>query len=355
MKLCLLADAGSVHTQRWAAAHAERGHEVTVLSLRPGDLGPVPVVDLSPPRRMGKLGYLAVANKARALLGRIRPDLVHAHYATSYGLLGALSRYHPFIISVWGSDVFDFPRRSPIHAMLLRYNLGCADMLASTSQCMRAEVAKYTHKEVVITPFGIDTTLFTSRSRGDEGHRFGEVTIGLVKALEKNYGISVLVDAFELLARVHSDLRLLIVGGGSESGMLEAMIQRSPFASRIRLMEPVPHALVPQVLHSMDIFAMPSDSESFGVAALEASACGLPVVASRVGGLPEVVIDGETGVLVPPRDPAALAYALQPLVESAELRCRLGENGRAFVEREYSWPDCVDMMERAYSTVRGIR
>jgi glycosyltransferase involved in cell wall biosynthesis len=352
MRLCLLADAGSVHTQRWAASLSERGHDVTVLSLRPADLGTVRVIQLAPPRVLSKLGYLAVAHRVGAFLDELRPDLLHAHYATSYGLLGALSGFHPLVVSAWGADVFDFPRRSPLHSRLVRYNLSRADVVASTSRFMGAEVRRYTDKDVEVTPFGVDMTRFTPAAprRRDPGDG---VTIGLVKALEEKYGVRVLVDAFELVAGSHPDLRLTIVGGGSQRAALDATIRRSRFASRVRLLPAVPHLEVPQMLRQMDVFAVPSiaDSESFGVAAIEASACGLPVVASRVGGLPEVVIDGETGILVPPGDPAALARALEPLVESDELRRRLGANGRAFVERVYDWSDSVDVMERLYAEV----
>src|SRR5215472_16437268 len=269
MRLCLLADASSVHTQRWAVALSERGHDVTVLSLRPADLGPVLVVHLSPPAALSKLGYLAVSNRVRALLDQIRPDLLHAHYASSYGLLGAVSGFHPYIVSAWGADVFDFPRRLPLHAWVVRYNLRSADVVASTSRFMKREVQRYTNKDVCVTPFGVDTAQFTPAPAAECGGREG-VTIGLVKALEEKYGVGVLVDAFELLARRHPEVRLTIVGRGSKRASLDAAIERSPFNSRMRLMPAVPHPQVPELLRQMDVFAVPSvaDSESFGVAAI---------------------------------------------------------------------------------------
>lgn len=354
MKLCLLSDAGSVHTQRWAAALGARGHDVTVLSLRPAALDGVRVINLAPPARLGKLGYLTIVRNVRVHLAALEPDLLHAHYATSYGLLGALSTHRPLMISAWGADVFDFPRRSFLHSMLLKYNLRHADVIASTSHIMKAEVQKYTDREVQVTPFGVDTTMFSPALGGERNGPDG-LTIGLVKKFEEKYGIRVLISAFELLARRHPKLRLMIAGGGDQRPLMESIVDRLGLQSRVRLMPPVSHVRVPDLLHSIDIFAVPSvaDSESFGVAAIEASACGLPVVASRIGGLPEVVIDEETGILVPPGDPAALAGALERLIESPDLRTRLGLNGRAFVERTYSWNDSVDRMERIYATACG--
>jgi L-malate glycosyltransferase len=349
MRICLLADAGSVHTRRWAAAMAERGNTISVLSLRPGDVAGVNVVDLSPPPSLGKLGYLTVRNGVRRLLRDIRPDVLHAHYATSYGLLGALAGFRPYMVSAWGADVFDFPRRSPLHAALLRFNLRRADVVACTSLFMRGQVERYARRAVEVTPFGVDTAQFSPARDGTEKPGRG-VTIGLVKALEEKYGVPVLVRAFEILAERHSDVRLMVVGDGSQRTAIEAAVERSPAASRIQLLPAVPHSRVPALLRTMDVFVVPSiaESESFGVAAIEASACQLPVVASRLGGLAEVVIDGETGILVSPNDPVALAAGIEPLLESADLRRRLGLNGRAHVERAYGWNESVNLMERLY-------
>jgi glycosyltransferase involved in cell wall biosynthesis len=102
----------------------------------------------------------------------------------------------------------------------------------------------------------------------------------------------------------------------------------------------------------IDVFVVPSvlDSESFGVAAVEAAACGLPVVASRVGGLVEVVRDGETGFLVPPRDTESLVNKLTALIGSPDMRAQMGANGRALVEREYSWTTCMEKMSQIYES-----
>jgi glycosyltransferase involved in cell wall biosynthesis len=100
---------------------------------------------------------------------------------------------------------------------------------------------------------------------------------------------------------------------------------------------------------------MPSIWEGFGVSAIEASAMMLPVVASNVHGIPDVVIDRRTGILVPPADPAALASAIARLVANPAERERLGRAGRALVEREYRWSDNAALMEQLYSEVSDAR
>lgn len=106
------------------------------------------------------------------------------------------------------------------------------------------------------------------------------------------------------------------------------------------------HDGVPQLLSRWDLSVMPSRFESFGVAALESAAMGVPVIASNVGGLPDTVCDGETGRLVPPGSSIALADAIVALLHDTELRQRMGQAGRAWVEKHYGWPRTVEQWEK---------
>jgi glycosyltransferase involved in cell wall biosynthesis len=121
----------------------------------------------------------------------------------------------------------------------------------------------------------------------------------------------------------------------------------------VRFLGDLAHEDVPAALQRMDIFAMPSTWEGFGVSAVEASAMQLPVVASNIHGIPDVVVDGETGLLVPPRDPAALANALERLAGNPELRRRMGAAGRAFVAAHYRWEDNAAQMAALYQRALG--
>ncbi|MNT54642.1 Alpha-D-kanosaminyltransferase [compost metagenome] len=100
---------------------------------------------------------------------------------------------------------------------------------------------------------------------------------------------------------------------------------------------------------------MPSVHESFGVAAIEASSCALPVVASWGGGVGEVVLDEVTGLLVPPNDPEILADALERLLDDARLRAEMGTNGRALVRKAYDWTKNADQMEALYRSVMEVQ
>jgi L-malate glycosyltransferase len=351
MKICYVANANSIHTQRWVIGLSDLGYDLTVISPKSprSDVLGDRVIDLSSTSN-SNINYLKIVTKIKSIVDRIEPDILHAHYATGYGFLGRICKYHPFIISVWGSDIFEFPRKSWLHRSLLKTNLQAADIVLSTSKIMAAETQKYIpiDKPIEITPFGVDTDLFLPT-----GDRYGDreyLTIGIIKTLESIYGIDILITAFSLISKQYSNLKLLIIGNGSQLTALQQQAIDLGLDNRIEFLPAIPHHLVPAYLAKIDVFVMPSREESFGVAVLEASACGLPVVASNVGGLPEVIADGVTGFLVPPGQPQAISEKISKLIESPALRQSMGTNGRNFVEENYKWSDSLHKMSAIYQS-----
>jgi L-malate glycosyltransferase len=370
MRLCLLADAASIHTRRWAEFFAARGHEVHLVSMRPAAYERVTVHLIRPP--LGRGGYLLAAAGARWRVRELAPDLVHAHYASSYGLWGALCGRRPLLVSVWGSDVCDFPRRGPLQRRLLQWNLSRADVLCATSEALARETALYAPTGAVIerTPLGVDTDRFSPRPGGN---RHEGVIIGTARNLRRTYGLDVLLEAVGRLKKsgvgcwVLGDrsehpapdtqhltpLSVWIAGAGPEEAALKAQARRLGIGEQVKFMGAVPHERMPAFMWGLDLFVNPSRAESFGVAALEAAASGVPVVASNVGGLPEVVADGETGLLVPAEDPAALAAALAGLIGDPARRRALGRSARERAVALYDWQACARRMEQLYEETLG--
>lgn len=345
MRLVLLGDARSPHVIRWAAYFALKGWEVHVISLRSGEIEGVTVHHLKP-LGPGRLGYITVVPVLRQLIRRLRPALVHAHYATSYGLLGVLSGGRPLIISLWGSDVFEWPHKSILHRALLRFNLRYANVLCATSQGLADAARPYAPGRFIeVTPFGVDLRRF------DVAPPHEGMVVGTARGLEWRYGIDLLIRAFSRVD--HPDARLVILGEGPQRAIYEALVAELGLKERVEMPGWVEPAEIPRAYQRFDVFVAPSRIEAFGVAVLEAEACGLPAVVSSVGGLPEVVADQVTGYVVPPEDPAALAAALQKLLDDPEKRRRMGEAARQFVADRYRWEDTAERMEQLYRQVIG--
>ena len=352
MRICFAAPANSAHIQKWCEWFLARGHEVHVISFTEGALPGAVVhrIDLGVDpdgSDRGKLKYLTAGGKIRRLIREIRPDAVNAHYATSYGAAMALSGVRGYALSVWGSDIYDFPRRSPLHRRLLQYSLRKAGRLFSTSGAMAAEAAKYTDRTFDITPFGVDMGLFSpaQRTRGEDG----TFVIGTVKILSSLYGIDTLIRAAALLRRSYPEmgLRVRICGDGPQAGEFAALAAEEGIGDITEFPGWISREEAARAWADMDAAVIPSARyESFGVAAVEAQACGTPVIVTEVEGLMETTVPGVSSLTVPRQDPQALAEAIRTLYLDPERRRRMGQAGRENALEKYELNRCFGKIEK---------
>ncbi|UIP27224.1 glycosyltransferase [Photobacterium sp. TLY01] len=360
MKIVLLSAASSIHTIRWANGLAEAGHEVHVISQHQATdvFNSAVSVHLYPFR--GILGYFSMVPAVRKLLRVLKPDIVNAHYASGYGTTARLVGYHPWLLSVWGSDVYDFPNKSLFHRWLVKKNLRSADKVASTSYCMADEARTLTPelKDIAITPFGVDLSSYVAMKPEPPVQKL-KLTIGTVKTMKNTYGIDILIRAYALLVKKFHDqpqlhapeLELRLVGGGEQTEELKKLVDHLGVADSVVFVGQVVHEQVPQELKKLDVYVALSRSESFGVAIIEAGAAGRPVVVSRVGGLPEVTIEGKTGFIVPSESPQAAADVIERLVFDSELRHQMGVHAQQHVAESYSWDVCIKTMLSLYKNI----
>jgi glycosyltransferase involved in cell wall biosynthesis len=352
MKIAVLAVATNIHTIRWANALAERGVDVLLITQQPprsSDYHPAVVFRILPFR--GALAYALNAPILRYAFDRSGADLLHVHYAGGYGAMAWLSGIRRRLVSVWGGDVYDVPHRSFLHRRLVLGALRGALRISSTSHVMADEVRRLGITEQIdVIPFGVDTSAFRTRPEAQGDDPF---VIGTVKSLQRKYGIDTLIRGFTAaladpaFAALNPILR--IAGEGEARAEYESLA-RALGQNRVRFEGHIDHGNVPDMLRQFHIYVAVSrdDSESFGVAIIEASACGLPVIVSDAGGLPEVVDHESTGLVIPRDSPSDLARAIVRLALDAPLRQRMGEAGRQRVQRQYEWSACVERMIQLY-------
>jgi glycosyltransferase involved in cell wall biosynthesis len=361
-RILFLADIDSAHTRKWAVSLAERGYEIGIFSLRKSEsrwFENYPAIRSFNEEGFAtekfhvasalKLSYLQFIPALKATIRKFQPEIVHAHYATSYGLLGVRAGFHPLVISVWGSDIFEFPRKSLLHRLLVFNNLKKADAIFSTSEVMKAEVLHYVNKEVAVTPFGVDVTVFSPQQTTSlfEGN---PKVIGTIKSLETNYGIDTLIKAFALVKKQYSnELKLLICGDGTKEQELKKLAQETGYADDILFAGRIDQQEVPRYHNMIDVFVNISIQESFGVAVVEAMACEKPVIVTTVGGLKEVVEENISGIFVPPSDVEKTAAAILGLLNDEEKAKRIGKAGRKNVLSRYDWEKNLDHIEKLYA------
>lgn len=353
MKICYLGDANSIHTKKICCFFRDKGYDVSVISLNDGEIDGVKVYSMAMKienqgNSIAKVRYLKNIMKIKKIVKEINPDILHAHYATSYGLIGSLAEYKPYIISVWGSDVYDFPKKSFIHEGLLKYNLKKADLILSTSKVMAEETNKYTNKEILITPFGVDIDKFKPNNMFKS--KAEEIVIGTVKTLEENYGIDSLIKAFHIVMNRNKNLKLKlrIAGKGSKEKQLKNLCKELKIEENVEFLGFVNQEEVPNIFNSFDIAVFPSIFESFGVAAVEAEACGVPVIVSDVGGLMEATNPEYSSLVFKKKDINDLAEKIEKLLYDNKLREKMGSNARKFVEEKYNYIDNFNCINSIY-------
>ena len=363
MKILILSDANSVHTYRWAKSLKSKGLNIEIFSLYQYEK------EFSPSykslginvttsnvnrfilykyrRNITKISYLFALRTLKKCIKRFNPQLIHAHYLTSYGILARLSGFRPYCISIWGDDVF-LSTKNFIMKNLLYFSLKNAQQLFSTSHAINDLILNQYNLSTKIIPFGVDTKIFTPLDR----IKTGPVIIGIIKSIESHNGIEFLVDAFNILKKKNiNNIELNIVGTGPLEKKIKKKVKQFKLETKVHFLGHIPHQKIVPQYQKLSIFVCPSIRESFGVSVIEASACALPIIANKVGGLMEVIQHGRTGYLLDATKPKKLADCLEKLIIDPKLRFSLGQNGRDFVKNNFDWETNVIEMVNVYKKI----
>ncbi|MFD5827146.1 glycosyltransferase [Lentzea sp. NPDC060358] len=336
------------------------GHELTVHTRRTGGSPPdrpgVVHVPAGPARPLGQDDVVPhLGEFARFLSARWEeapPDVVHAHHWTS-GLAAVLATRGtpiPIVLSYHGLAGGD---SAGIERLVGR---GAAGIVTTSGQETADLVRLGVRRSRISTvPWGVDTAVFTPH--GPATPRTGRVRVLAAGDLTPRAGLDDLVVALALV----SSTELVVAGGpdrrflpgNAEHARLAELAARHAVADRVSFIGHVPHAEMPALIRSADVVACPQRQSSFGVVALEAMACGVPVVASAVGGLAESVVHRVTGLHVPPHSPALLARALRLLLGDEVRRRELGAAGHDRVHLRHTWDRVAREVVRAYDRAAG--
>jgi L-malate glycosyltransferase len=211
------------------------------------------------------------------------------------------------------------------------------------------------HNQIDVVPNFIDPARY-ERAQGSPGaRRWGKPGERLLIHISNVRPVKRVLDVIRIFERVllHLPCRLRMVGDGPDRGKVEQYCREHNICQKITFLGSLP--LVEEVLVGADVFLLPSEQESFGLAALEALSCGVPVIASRAGGLPEVVDDGETGFLFPVGDVDAMAHAAVLLLTDSERRAAMSEAARRAAVERFGQAAVVAQYRAIYERVTGRR
>jgi N-acetyl-alpha-D-glucosaminyl L-malate synthase BshA len=303
---------------------------------------------------------LALATKMVEVARQHHLDLLHVHYAVPNAVSAILARQilapQPIkvITTLHGTDI-TLVGNDPSYVETTRFGIVESDRVTAVSEALRQATLEtfQIDKPIDVVPNFIDPERFHEALARDRGQRFGAPGERIVAHISNFRPVKRVEDVVSIFHRVLREVpcRLLLVGDGPELPRVERLARELGVRDRIDLIGTV--ATIEDVLAHCDLFLLPSETESFGLAALEALSCEVPVIASRVGGLPEVVCDGENGFLLPVGDVVGMADAALALLRDEERRRAFGVAGRRWAETRFARRDVVARYRSVYEAVVG--
>jgi len=352
-RIVYLADAGSIHTRRWVSYFVAQGYEAHVFSFLPGEIPGAQVYYLragSVRTEGGNWRYLAHLPTLHRRVRALRPALVHAHYLTSYGLLGALIDCHPLVMTAWGSDVLVTPQRSPLYRRLLRFTLRQADLVTSDAETMSRALERYgvPPERVLTIPLGIDLNLF--RRERHDWTATGDRLIS-TRRLVPNTNLETVLRALPHVVQTLPDIHLDVVGDGPEEPNLRVLARRLNLDRVVTWHGQVAHDALPGLLGQTGIYLAVTHSDSTSVSMLEAMACGLFPIVTDLPANREWIESGVNGLLVPPDDEVALAQAIVRAAQDPQWRENAGRQNRQAIARRANWHENMAQVAQAYQAL----
>ncbi len=285
---------------------------------------------------------------------RIKPDLVHSQSTSFFnaGLAAYLIKMVLNIpIAIWGQgDEYLVHFEKPFRKHLIK----SADLVIALTKDMKNVMLKFYNKPMHILPNGYDANVFKNlykdTLRKDLLFKDDEIIIIFVGRLVKIKGINYLIESMKYVHGVYPKSRLIIIGEGGERANLERLVKSSRLTDCVTFMGKISNENVPRHLVAADIFVLPSLSEGLPVVLLEAMAAGLPIIATDVRGIKEIIVDTRNGFLVEPKSPQAIAEKLSLLIESDGLSTRISEFNLYDVKK-YSWESIVLSLVKMYEGI----
>ena len=303
------------------------------------------------------LNYPWVRGKMLSILKRHNIDLLHVHCVSSnghYALVARKSLKLPLVLTTHGERTMDAGHvyeTSPFQNQVLRKLMDEADHITACSRHTLQDLEEYRGdafgERGSVVYNGIRPPEFASAVPYEHARPY----ILAIGRLVPQKGFDVLIEAFVQAGIMNYDL--LIAGEGPEAEALANLVEKHGLKGRVHLLGRADRTLALSLFAGCSFFVLPSRQEPMGMVNIEAMAAGKAVIASCTGGVPEIVIDNETGLLVPPADVLAFSAAIRALASDADLRERLGGAGKKRAQK-FTWAETANHYLRIYNIARGL-
>lgn len=364
MRILFLATAVSIHTVKWVNYFAENGHEIYLVSHAPlaGLLAVnvnLRVIKKKFPIKMWPfntlLNFPFALLDVKRIIREFKPDLINAHYITSYGHLAALTGFHPLVSTAWGSDILISSKESRIARWIVKYVLKKSDVITCDANHMKSAMIKLgvDGSKVKIINFGIDTDKFRPMEKDSELVKIlgteGKSTIISLRILEPIYNIETFIRSIPVILKKYPNVKFIIGGDGSEKEKLKKMVQDLNIENNVAFIGWIKNDELPKYINLADIYVSTSLSDGgISSSTAEAMSCGLPSIVTDGGDNKLWVRNGENGFTIPVKNPGVLAKKIIYLLDNREQIKRLGKKGREIILEKNDYRGEMAKMEQIY-------
>ena len=351
MRICYLGDGESIHVIRWCKYFASMGNEIHLVTFKKTTIENITThfvdagnIDV----KGGNWKVLLSARKVKKLIQEIKPDILHAHYATSYGSVGALCNYRPFIVTAHGSDVLISPENSFFYRRILKYVFNKADWITSMSDPMREKMlqlgANPSKTETLI--FGIDTSVFNSKERRSDNNKF---IITSTRNFEAVYNIQHLLESVALVNGKIPNLSLNLIGSGTLRSELQDLAEKKNLLNIVTFWGKISQDELVKILQTSHVFVSVSLSDGNNISLNEAMACGDLCIATDIPANRQWIKDTENGFLVPVNNVEYLAdKILTSYKYYNELSAKFTPLNEKIIYEKADWKENMKKVEKKY-------
>lgn len=347
MDILLVSEGDSVHTYRWYCALKKKGHNVIVASFRKTTKYTYDQFYILGYEPLKKFGYLFSFFHLKVLIKKFKPDIVFAHYLSSYGFFSVLTGYYPTVVTAWGSDVLIAPKKTILHRMFLCFVVRRADCILSVAEHMSAQLALLGKSSKILTrPFGVDTSVFNMSRRKS----FNQIPIIIsTRNFTSVYSVETLVVAASFMYQNGAVFKLWLVGDGELRSKLEDMVLKFGLTDVVVFFGRVSQLRLADLLSQADIFVSTAISDGNNISLNEAMACGCYPIATDIPANSQWLRHGENGALFDCGDSFQLAAAIQKSFEIDLKKVALINS--QIVKTDASWENCVDEVEKLFNSL----
>lgn len=352
MKICFLGDAASIHIKRWCEFFRDNGDNVSIISFNKAEIPGVDVYyvgeNLNINGEGGNISYLKKIKVIKNIVNKIKPDVLNAHYLTSYGLIGTLINYKPLIVSTWGSDILVTPKKNIVYKALTKFVISKSRLITSDSNFMTNEIISLggKHNKVITAPMGINISEFNNGNENRESQTFLSM-----RTLCDNSNIDCILKAFKIVVGKYEKAKLIVTNSGEKKEEVLSLIKELSLEKNVEYLGFINRETVIKLLKSSNVYISIPTSDSTSVTLLECMASGTFPIVSNLPANKEWINNNKNGYILDRIDEKLLSDLMVQSLLDDKIRSKAKLMNEEIINKRAIWDENMNFIRENYKNI----